>query len=141
MSEFAVIAPPLQDVRETIWTRLTTDGNTSGYTFMREGHPAEMPYLALGPTYKGAGSGDIEMVANIVTQIDAYAAAKAGGSNKVSEMIEAVYAAISAGALTFGSTAPFETVVEDDVLNSNLLDASNELYAQRFVRFRFIITV
>ncbi len=141
MANTTIIAPPLQDVREALWTRLTTHADTSGYTWMKEGHPAEMPYLAIGPAYKGSGGSDPDDWAYVVIQIDAYAEAKAGGSNKVSTMIEDVYTAISSSGIEFGGYAPMIPTIEDDVLNTNQWDgASKELYAQRFVRIRFLIT-
>lgn len=149
MPSTTIVLSPLGPVRDAVYARIATDANTSGYTLATEGSQVSMPYLVVGPAYKGAGGTDPGLVADVVVQVDAYAGRGDGGAAKVNAMMADVAEALSASGLTAtvdteagsATSAAFAIVVEDDVLNPNLFDPdTKETYAQRFVRFRFIVT-
>lgn len=137
-----LVAPPLQEVREVVYSRLEGDASTSGYRLMKEGRSAAMPYLVVGPAYKGTGGTDPELGVHVIVQVDAYAQTERGGSNQVSDMIRAVYAALSSAPLVIDeSYRDLAITVEADVLNTNQRDAvTDDFYAQRFARFNFLVS-
>jgi hypothetical protein len=140
MSQFAVIPPPINTVRKAVFARLQTSPSTSAFTLLREGQTAAFPYIAVSAAYKGSGGTDPEIGVNVIVQVEAYALASQGGTHKVTEMIEGVYSALST-AVVISPYRPLTIMVEEDTLNSNLvIDPTNEIYAQRLVRFRFLIT-
>ena len=145
-----VLLAPLNAVRTAVYDRLNTDANTSGYTLAKEGGSAAFPYLVVGPAYKGSGGTDPDLGVVVLVQVDAFASTSGGGAFRVSAMMDAVALALTADDLTVevrtadGPTVtsrPLTITIEDDVLNPDLRDAADgETYAQRFVRFRFLLT-
>lgn len=141
---------PLNDVRVAVYDRIRTDPATAGTTLAAEGGSAELPYLVVGPAYKGVGGTDPALGAQCVVQVEAYAAAHGGGSFAVSAMQQAVATALGRSPVTFdvvladgtvAETSALTTLVEDDVLTPDLRDAPGDVvYAQRTVRYRFLIT-
>lgn len=148
-----VLLAPLNTVRAAVHARLSSDANTSGYNLAGDASGVAFPYLAISSAYRGtsprSGSGvDPTTGVNVVVQVDAYALASQGGANKVQAMMEDVALALSAGDITISvrtaegteTSRPLRTVIEDDVLNPTLVDsADGQVYAQRFVRFRFLV--
>ena len=102
-----------------------------------------MPYVAVGPAYKGQGGTETYFgSAVVVVQVDCFASSKGGGAAKVGEMAQAVATALSTEITVSidGDTPQVITTVEDDVLNPSLQDAfDGPVYAQRYVRFRFTV--
>ena len=142
MASTTVTLAPLNAVRTAVWARLNTSSLGTGVTLAREAGTAAMPYVAVGPAYKGAGGTETLYGATVVVvQVDAFASSTHGGASKVDAMMAAVATALSDPlTITIDSTEtrPFITTVEDDVLNPALQDTlDGPVYAQRYVRFRF----
>ena len=145
MASTTVTLAPLNAARTAVWERLKTASLGTGVVLATEAGNAAMPYVAVGPAFKGAGGTETKYGATaVVVQVDAYASSTQGGASKVDAMMHAVAAALSDPiTITIGAatTRPFITTVEDDVLYPALQDAlDGPVYAQRYVRFRFIIS-
>lgn len=141
---------PLNAVRVAVYERLRTDVDTSAFTLADEGGSADLPYLVVGPAYLGEGGTDPDLGVQCVVQIEAYAAAAGGGSFRASAMQQAVAAALSRSAVTVpvtladgteATTRAITTLVDGDVLTPDLRDAPGDVvYAQRTIRYRFLLT-
>ena len=146
MASTTVTVPPLNAVRTAVWAVLDGADLGSGVTLASEAGTARMPYVVVGPAYKGAGGGTETRYAYavVVVQVDAFASSTQGGANKVDAMMQAVAEALSDPitiTIDGTETRPFITTVEDDVLHPTLRDdLEGPTYAQRYVRFRFTIT-
>ena len=135
----------LQDIRAAVWealeaARLAGDLG-AGVSLARSGTGVSMPYVAVGPAYRGGGKQAFFAPPSVVVQIEGYASSTSGGPKAADDMMWAATEALSEGiTLTFrdGQTRQLVPIVEDEALNPDLRDAADgPTYAQRFVRIRF----
>jgi len=136
-----LVAPPLNKVRKAIFDRIKTSSHTSGFNLLTEGGEAPWPYIAVTAAYKGEGGTDPELGVRAVVQVEAYAENAHGGSHQVETMGDAVYAAIGNTDIVIPPYRPLTVTVEHDGYNLYQMDpAHGEAYAQRIIRFKFLIT-
>lgn len=136
MSSTTVTLSPLNEVRTAIYEILAAADLGVDVEMAAEASEASMPYVAVGPAYKGAGGTDIIIgTAAVVVQIDCFASSVQGGAHKVGEMAYAVADALSVEITTTVrgvETRPFIVEIDDDVLTPAIQDeAGGPVYARR----------
>lgn len=146
MASQRITLAPLNAVRTAVYDTLAAANLGAGVSLAAESSTAAMPYVVVGPAYKGAGGTDLEWGSiNVVCQIDAYASSTQGGAHRVGQMLQAVASALSIEIrieIDGQTSRPLIVTIEDDVLNPSLQDTlDGPVYAQRYVRFRFSVAL